>query len=315
MKIQATTKNIGTRLDVFLTSKLDYSRAQVAKMIKDGIITSDTPIKASQHLKGTEKLHIILPSQPKSSALTPQNIPLDILYNDEHIVVINKPKALSVHPGAGIKDGTLCNALLYHFPNMEINHEQRPGLVHRLDKDTSGVMVIALTTKALTKLSDDFKDRKVEKIYHAWCYGEIEHQSFSLKTGHIRHPYNRLRFLTNIAAPKSSTTNIRMAHTDFKVLLKNQGISKIEAKLHTGRTHQIRAHLADIGHPLLGDLLYGGQRQLGRNANKRLKETIAQLNGQALHARKLYFKHPISNKNMEFIAEVPEETCVLDKYL
>lgn len=314
VEIVAGPENKGERVDQFLTKKLpEHSRSAISKLIKTGFISRvDAPIKASQLITGTEIFLVTKPEQ-EPWFMVAQNIPLEILYNDEHIAVINKPAGLVVHPGAGVKDGTLCNALLYHFPEIAIGDTTRPGIVHRLDKETSGLMVIAKTERALRSLSEDFKERRVTKIYRAFCIGEFFETSFELKTGHVRHPFHRLKFLTKLPVSKIARSEVRTAHTSFTVLRSAFGMASVKATLHTGRTHQIRAHLADIDHPLLGDELYGGKRPFPK-APDELKDAIACLTGQALHAESLSFVHPITKERIDVNAPLPASLEKIDRY-
>lgn len=310
---QASSEDAGTRLDVCLSGKfLAYSRAQIAKFIKSGAIRVNEQLaKPSMNLLGSELISLVAPAAKKSS-LEACPLPLEIIYSDEVIAVINKAAGLIVHPGAGVSQGTLCHALLYHFPHMAIGNEERPGIVHRLDKDTSGAMVIAKTHEAHAFLSAEFKDRKVEKIYKAWCFGELAQPKIELKTGHVRHPYNRLKFFTGLQAPHVLGKGVRLAHTSIALVHKRYGLSQVEASLHTGRTHQIRAHLADIGHPLLGDKIYGGTRTWPSSTDPELVLAVASLKGQALHASSLSFRHPLTKERLCFEAPLPAHLALLE---
>lgn len=315
--ISANDEDKGMRLDVFLCQKYpDQSRSQIAAWIKEGLVCLGDKklIKASYKINGDENFVIRQKTCQAWASLEPQNIPLDFLYNDEHLAVINKPAALVVHPGAGIKDGTLCNALLHHFPQLKNSNQERPGLVHRLDKDTSGAILVAKNELSLRRLSEAFKERQVKKTYRAWACGEILEDFLELKTGHARHPFNPLRFFTNLPVPKS-VGPVRLAHSSVRVLHRKFGISAISVELHTGRTHQIRAHLADINHPLLKDALYGGNRALGKNITTDLQDLINQINGQALHAETLEFIHPNTKKPMIVKAPLPKLYEMLDEKL
>ncbi|MCA9507104.1 MAG: RluA family pseudouridine synthase [Myxococcales bacterium] len=314
--IKTEDKDAGMRVDVFLSAQCpDFSRAQIGQFIKDGLVTiNNRSIKASYKLMGGEPV-CMMPPPPEISHIEPQALPLDILYSDDEIAVINKPKGLVVHPGAGVKTGTLCHALLYHFPSMMAHNQERPGIVHRLDKDTSGVIVIAKTPHALRILSQDFKDRAVNKFYRAFAYGEMQSTRFDLKTGHARHPHNRLRFFTRLPVPKIASSNVRMAHSAFEVQAQKHGVCSLKVKLYTGRTHQIRAHLADMNHPLLGDHLYGGARSLNKLAPIELVKAIDLLCGQALHAETIEFSHPKTRKLMSFTAPLPSQLMAIENYL
>lgn len=316
LTIQADVSDQGQRIDAFLAKKLaPYSRAQVTRLIKAGLVTcGGSPIKSSQMVVAHADFIVVIP-KPAPSSLVPQNIALNILYSDEHIAVINKAKGMIVHPGAGVIDGTLCNALMYHFPDMNIGNEERPGIVHRLDKDTSGVMVVAKTHQAHQVLSDDFKERRVKKIYRAFCQGEIQKSRFSLITGHARHPHNRFKFSTKLETPQAGSSHVRLAHTDCVVLGRKFSITEVHCELHTGRTHQIRAHLADIGHPLLGDELYGGRRILSSSVPVELRNLVGQLQGQALYAEILEFAHPVTQEKLSFTAPLPEHMAALSMHL
>jgi 23S rRNA pseudouridine1911/1915/1917 synthase len=274
IEVTASLYDAGMRTDAFLAKKLTLSRAQISTLIKAGhVMASGKIIKPSQLVLGKETFLVVFPKK-EGGKLSAQAIPLDVLFSDAHLIIINKPVGLVVHPGAGAKDNTLCNALLFHFPDMEVGNTERPGIVHRLDKGTSGIMVIAKTHMVHQKLGDDFKHRRIKKIYRAFCFGEIVETKFDLVTGHMRHPYNRLKFFTKIAAPKIPSANVRLAHTSFEVVSKAYGISQLKAILHTGRTHQIRAHLSDNDHPLLGDELYGGKRLLSKLVPDNLAHAI-----------------------------------------
>lgn len=307
LKITATLENAGERVDQFLAHGLNLSRSHIQFLINSEAVQSvNNKVSASRRVKAGEIFEVQLP-QLKPSELTPQNLVLDILYADEDIIVINKPAGMVVHPSPGHADNTLVNALLYHYPDMVITHEQRPGIVHRLDKETSGAMVCARNNAALENLMQSFRDRRVEKIYRAFCWGQFDKSAFDLKTGHKRHTSDRKRYTTKIKAPQDeiAANGNRLAHSHFEVMQSKQKISELRVQLFTGRTHQIRAQLADIGHPLLLDQLYGGVKNLGTLSNSALKTAIAQLTRHALHSERLSFKHPRSGEQLSFIAPLP----------
>jgi 23S rRNA pseudouridine1911/1915/1917 synthase len=287
--------DIGKRADQFLLKYLfPMSRAQIKKLFDDNKITKNNKIiKASIKVKLNDIICVAI-IESKISQVLPENIALNIIYSDDYLAIINKPQGLLVHPGAGQKDGTLLNALLYHFPELQESDLDRPGIVHRLDKDSSGLMLIAKNKEVHGTLSALFKNREVKKVYRLFCHGIFDKTSFEIKSGHVRHPRHRLRFFTGLPAPLAAKSKVRFAHTAFRVLRSRAGMSEVKADLHTGRTHQIRAHLADIGHPLVGDLLYGG------------KALFDGQKGQALHAETLGFQHPISKTYMEFTAPLPD---------
>lgn len=302
-----STEEAGQRLDSCLVSRLsDYSRAQVASFIKIGAIrVYGEKSKPSLTVKGLENVSFELP-EPVKSNLIPQDLPLDIIYSDQEIAVINKPAGMVVHPGAGISSNTLCNALIFHFPTMTVGNCHRPGIVHRLDKDTSGLLVIAKTHEAHQFLSLEFKAKQVKKIYRAWCHNHFDVQKLDIKSGHRRHPKHPLKFFTNVAVPLREGSGIRFAHTGIEVLHQTCGIAELKVFLHTGRTHQIRAHMADNGHPLLGDTLYGGVKDLKKPYRHDFDEVLAKLRGQALHAEHLTFRHPKTKEIISFQAPLPE---------
>ena len=279
MLFTVTTADVGLRLDVFLSQQLpDISRARIQAWAK---LQGDKP---SRGVKSGEQIILKIP-EIKPSLLTAQDLPLEILYQDEDLLVINKPAGLVVHPGAGNPDNTLVNALLYHFPDLAIGDSNRPGIVHRLDKDTSGIMLIARHDKSHQVLSLAFKNREIRKIYRALCVGTFNQNKFILKTGHKRHPGNRKRYTTKHDSE-------RVAISQFEVLSTRDKITELRIEILTGRTHQIRAQLADIGHPILGDILYGGPK-------------IPDFNRHALHAEEIFFTHPISGQPMHFICQSP----------
>jgi len=310
---RALTTDAGLRLDACLRARLSgYSRAQIGKFIKEGAIRVNEQLsKPSMMLRGQETISFIVPDRTECF-MAAEDLALDIIYSDEAIAVINKAAGMVVHPGAGVRNNTLCNALLHHFPGMAVGNVDRPGIVHRLDKDTSGLMVIAKTHAAHQFLSAEFKAHRVTKIYQAWCWGQIDRPKIELRTGHIRHPYNPLRFFTGIKAPSAAQSGVRIAHTSIELIEAKLGISLVLATLHTGRTHQIRAHMADYGYPLLGDRLYGGARALSHSVNEKLASAIANLKGQALHAFKLSFVHPLSKELVSFTAPLPAHLAELE---
>lgn len=312
--IQAERHDAGLRLDSFLAQRLpEHTRAQLNKFIKNNLVSiNGQNTKPSLKLVGHEKVMLKVLAR-ENCGIVAQDLPLEIIFSDEHIAVINKAVGMVVHPGAGVIDNTLVNALLYAFPNMAVGGQDRPGIVHRLDKNTSGVMVIALTHQAHVALTNAFKRREVEKVYRAFCYGVPESEQFELRTGHVRHPHNRLRFFTRIPAPLSSESKVRLAHTSFRVNFSKYGVCDLSARLHTGRTHQIRAHLADINHPLLGDDVYAQPRNLPQDTPHELRDAIADLSGQALHAERLSFSHPNNNEKLTFCAPLPAHIVAIEQ--
>lgn len=274
------------RLDVFLSLKLgELTRAKVQKLIKKNLVNvSGRFEKASYKVKEGEKIEVIIP-ESKESEIIPESIPIKILYEDDYIMVIDKPSGMVVHPGAGVEMGTLVNALLYHRPEISnVGSEKRPGIVHRLDKETSGVMVVAKNDFSYNFLQREFKERRVEKEYIA-----IVRCNLKEKKGKIEIPIGRDR--KDRKKISGRTSKPREACTEYEVIKENGEIKMLAVRPKTGRTHQIRVHLKYIGCPILGDKKYGGP------SYKRL----------ALHSYSLSFIHPFTGKRVGFIAPLPED--------
>ncbi|QSZ28024.1 RluA family pseudouridine synthase [Aceticella autotrophica] len=279
--------DIGKRIDVFLASEMDYTRSYIKKLILEGLVlVNDDTVKPNYKLKENDKITVNIPEAEKID-IEPENIPLDILYEDEDIIVINKPQGMVVHPAPGNYSGTLVNALLYHCKNLSgINGVLRPGIVHRLDKDTSGVMVVAKNDKAHLSLASQIKDRKILKKYVAVVEGVIKEDEGYVEAPIGRHHADRKKMAV--------VEDGRYALTLYKVLERFKNNTYVEAVIKTGRTHQIRVHMAYIGHPIVGDTVYGYKKQKFN------------LKGQVLHARLLGIIHPAKNEYMEFEAPLPE---------
>jgi len=284
----------GLRVDILLSNKLALSRSSISKLAKDNnIFCNGKNIKPSYSLKSNDIIEIFIPS-PKVSPLEPIDQPLNILYQDSDIAVINKPPNLVVHQGAGVKLPTLVNLLLFHCKDLSgISGELRPGIVHRLDKETSGVMVIAKNDKSHVNLSSQFKNRVVSKTYLAIVHGQIKQESGNINLKIGRDKRNRLKISNN-------SSSLREAETDWRVIERFKKFTLIEAYPKTGRTHQIRVHLDSIGCPILGDKIYGSHKKV--NVLKNLK-----IDRHMLHAKKLEFLHPITNKNLSFTANPQDD--------
>jgi len=288
----------GQRLDVFLARVSGLSRARVQMLIEDGaaLVAGRTQKPRYPVRAGDLVLLTIPPTEPL--ALTPEPIPLDILYEDEHLLVLNKPAGLVVHPGAGRTTGTLVHALLAHCAHLPgIGGVERPGIVHRLDRDTSGVMVVAKTEAAHQSLSLQFKNRIVRKRYLALAHGEIPRETGRIEAAIGRRADDRTRMGVR-------SEGGRAARTAYRVLRRLPDMTLVELGLETGRTHQIRVHLAHIGHPVVGDRVYGGRR--ARRAWVPEESTRRQM----LHAWRLAFRHPISGAWLEFTAPPPPDFLV-----
>lgn len=285
----------GLRLDVFLSQKIkEQTRSQLKKKIEQNRATvCGTPRKSSFILSAGDQVEFIL-DLSEGEALFPENVPLKILYHDEHVIVLEKPSGMVVHPGAGRRHETLVNALLHHFPGIrEVGPEERPGIVHRLDKETSGLMVVALSERAYVELQRQFKQRLVEKIYLGLVWGKITKRDGTIRWPVGRHAKHGDRMSVKTKKP-------RTAETQFEVLRKFQGYTLLKIKPITGRTHQIRVHFAASGHPIVGDTRYG---------KKKAKLRTPRL---FLHAHRLGFFHPESQERLDFLSPLPIE---LEKFL
>lgn len=275
------------RLDVFLSEKLDKTRSAVKKLVDDGEITvGGNKVKAGRTLKIGEEIFVNIPD-PVKLDLEAENIPLDIIYQDKDIAIINKPQGMTVHAGNGTHGSTLVNALLYHLDSLSgINGVIRPGIVHRIDKDTSGLLVVAKNDAAHLSLSEQIKNKTCHRIYLALLEGTVKQNDGVIDTFIGRSDKNR----TMMAVKDSG----RRAVTHFKVLKRYKEFTFAEFKLETGRTHQIRVHCKYIGHPIVGDPVYGYEKQKFK------------LNGQLLHAWKLELTHPSTGERMSFEAPLPD---------
>jgi 23S rRNA pseudouridine1911/1915/1917 synthase len=288
----------GKRADVVFSRLLSgFTRSQIRRLIDERLILVEgKPIKPSKKLSGGETVSIkLLPPEPMETR--PQNIPLKVLYEDDDIVVVNKAAGISVHPGAGIKEGTLVNALLYRCKGLSgIGGKIRPGIVHRLDKDTSGVMVVAKNDFAHQALIGQFKSREVRKSYIALLLGKVKGDAGSFSSPIGRHPTNRIKMSSRAKTGKEALTL-------WKVIKRYEEATMVEAEPRTGRTHQIRVHFADNGYPLLGDRVYGPVKH-----KSDLLNTVARnLGRHALHASTIGFVHPTSEKRVEFHAPLPND--------
>jgi 23S rRNA pseudouridine1911/1915/1917 synthase len=278
------------RLDVFLSHKIkELSRSQVQKLIEEKkVLTNGKGSKSSYHLKSGDRVEIEYTSHsiPK---IKPENIPLKVIHSDDHILVVDKPSGLVVHPGAGVKSGTLVNALLHHFPDIEgIGPVERSGIIHRLDKETSGVMVVARSSKAHSSLQRQFKERAVEKVYIGLVWGRMPQKSGEMTWSLGRHPKHGGRISTKTKKP-------RAAKTQYCVEKELEKFTLLKIKPITGRTHQIRVHLAAAGHPVAGDNRYGRRKE--KIKSPRL----------FLHAAQISFHHPDSGKKVRFSSPLPED--------
>ena len=284
------------RLDVFLHEKLpEYSRSFLQKLIKDStVLINSKPAKMSHGVCEGENISLEIP-EPKLASNLPENIPLNIIYEDPYLLVIDKPSGMVVHPAAGNYTGTLVNALLYHCEDLSgIGGELRPGIVHRLDKETSGLMVVAKNDKAHIFLSSQLKERSLTREYLAIVRGVLP-----LNYGEFKKPLGR--HFSDRKKMSVHTRKGRSAFTKYYVLERFEKHSLVKVELQTGRTHQIRVHFQDFGFPVLGDKIYGG-----RLTEDEISSGI-KISRQALHARHIKFIHPSTNQQMEFTSELPED--------
>ncbi|MCR5536385.1 MAG: 23S rRNA pseudouridine(1911/1915/1917) synthase RluD [Succinivibrio sp.] len=291
----------GKRLDAALSSLCEeLSRSVLTEYIKDGRVSLNGAVvkKPSTQVSSGMELSVDLPELEPLDAV-PENLPLEIVYQDEDVLVINKPVNFVVHPGAGVKDGTVMNALLYHFPQTKVL--PRAGIVHRIDKDTSGLMVVALSELALNKLTKAISKHEVEREYEAIAEGLIT-SGGTIEANIGRDPHNR----TKMAVLPEGLG--REAVTHYRVMEQFRAHTLLRLRLETGRTHQIRVHLASLHHPLLGDPQYGGRRlKMLKDASEELNTCLHEFRHQALHAIALKFIHPVSGEEMQFEAPLPED--------
>ncbi|MDW7710314.1 MAG: RluA family pseudouridine synthase [Deferrisomatales bacterium] len=288
------------RLDRYLAgSGLPLTRSRIQKLMDEGRVTvNGLPARANLRLKGGERLRVEIPA-PAEAAARPEALPLDVLYEDPRLVVVAKPAGLVVHPAPGHPSGTLVNALLHRCEDLSgIGGVLRPGIVHRLDKDTSGLLVVAKDDDAHRNLQAQFQGRTVLKVYLAVVLGHLEGEgAVTRPVG--RHPTDRKKMAVD--APRA-----RPAVTRWRALQHLSGATLVEARIETGRTHQIRVHLASLGHPVVGDPVYGGARRARGMADAAVRRRLALETGQALHAWKLAFRHPGTAEPMTFEAPVPD---------
>ena len=283
-------KNVGLRLDRWLAEQCpDLSRSQLQNLIEAGSVTCNgSPLNKKDKLKAGQTILLTLPD-PQPIEAQPQNIPLDIVYEDDSLLVVNKPKGMVVHPAPGNPDGTMVNALLWHCAGRlsGIGGAIRPGIVHRIDKDTSGLLVVAKTDAAHQALTEQMSVHSIHRVYHAVVYGNLKEDTGFVEAPIGRDPKDRKKMAV-------TQQNSKYAYTSWQVLERFGNFTYIACKLKTGRTHQIRVHMASIGHPLAGDAVYGP------------KNCIRSLNGQCLHAKELGFVHPATGEWMQFDSSLPD---------
>jgi 23S rRNA pseudouridine1911/1915/1917 synthase len=303
ISLAVSESDAGGRLDAYLVAHIHgWSRARLQRLIEAGdVLVNSRLAKASYKVAANDEIEVELTSAPISN-FTPENIPLEIVFEDDHIIVVNKPAGLVVHPAAGVYSGTLANALAYHFQQLSNAGSMRPGIVHRLDKDTSGLLVVAKTESDHENLADQFRAREVFKSYVALVYGVVKQESGRIDQPIARDPRNRTRM--------AIVPGGRGAVSLYKVRRSYDAFSLLDVELKTGRTHQIRVHLAWLKHPVVGDELYSGGRD-NNVQDVQLRARIRKLNRQFLHAEQLGFRHPQTGEQLRFVAPLPEDLTKL----
>ncbi len=290
------------RLDRFLADQMGLSRTQAARLVADKLVSVDgKPARASRLLSRGERVSVQIPEHEPPRTIQPAAIPLTLLFEDDHLAVIDKPAGLVVHPAPGHWDDTLVNALVARGTTLSGGAAGRPGIVHRLDRDTSGVMLVAKTDLAHRKLSAAIAARRVRRSYAALVWGHLEADQVRIEASVARHPRDRKRM--------SISPEGRTARTDAAVVARFDVVDLLRLELHTGRTHQIRVHLEHLGHPIVGDPVYagGGSRRISGAARRRAELLERATPRQALHAAALAFRHPMSGAPLEFHAEWPAD--------
>ena len=288
--LTATSEDAGGRLDSYLAAGLAVSRSAAARLIEEGCVRlAGRVLPKNYRLAGGEELTADLPEEPEDAGLAAQDIPLDVVYEDEDVIVVNKPAGMVVHPAPGHADGTLVNALLHHCGDSlsGVGGEKRPGIVHRIDRDTSGLIIAAKNDAAHLGLSAQLADHTLARTYECLVVGNLREDSGTVDAPIGRHPADRKKMAV--------TARGRRAVTHWEVVARYPGVTHVRCRLETGRTHQIRVHMAHMGHPILGDTVYGA------------KKPVPGLTGQCLHAVGLRFIHPRTGEPVELHCELPEE--------
>ena len=304
------------RVDKFLMNFIENAtRSKLQQAAKAGnVLVNELPVKSNHKVKPNDIVRIVLAYPPAENLLVAEDIPLDIIYEDAAVMVVNKPAGMVVHPGHGNYSGTLVNGLIHHIENLPTNSNERPGLVHRIDKDTSGLLVVAKTEVAMANLSRQFFDRTTERLYYALVWGNVAEDEGRIEGNIGRSLKNRLQMAV---FPDGDFGKHAVTH--YKVLERLTYVTLVQCKLETGRTHQIRVHLKDIGHTLFNDERYGGNDILKGTTFTKYKQFVHNcfkvLPRQALHAKTLGFTHPTTGEFMRFNSEVPEDiNACLEKW-
>lgn len=300
---QASAAAVGTRLDLYLAHELDIARSRVRRWIDEGrILVDGNRARASRRLYGGEHLSLCAPP-PEPTSLVAEDDPLEVLYEDDQLVVVDKPAGLIVHPGAGQPSGTLANRLLGRYPELgTVGHSMRPGIVHRLDSGTSGVLVVARTAQAYQRLTQQFASRRIDKLYLALVFGRPNPAAGVIEAPLGRHPTLRTR--------RAVSPSGRPARTDYQTLASGDPVTLLLLRLHTGRTHQARVHCQHLGHPIVGDETYGGKAR-GRTYPAPTRKLFEDCDRPALHAWRLELTHPTTGERLRFSASPPRDLTEL----
>jgi 23S rRNA pseudouridine1911/1915/1917 synthase len=300
ISLKVAETDAGVRLDAYLAAQIEgWSRSRLQRLIdNEDVLVNAHAVKSSYKVSANDEVEVELTPSALAN-FTPENIPLDVVFEDDHVIVINKPAGLVVHPAAGVQSGTLANALAYHFQQLSTRAGTiRPGIVHRLDKDTSGLLVAAKTELSHENLADQFRAREVFKSYVALVYGVVKQDAGRIEQPIARDPRNRTRMaIVSGGRGALSLYTVRRSYDSFTL---------VDVEIKTGRTHQIRVHLSWLKHPIVGDELYAGGRD-NNVQDVRLRAQIRKLNRQFLHAEQLRFSHPKTAEPMEFVAPLPPE--------
>ncbi len=298
------------RIDKYLMNFIENAtRNKIQSAAKEGSIrVNGTPVKSNYKVRPLDEIKVLFAHPPHENLLVGEDMPIDVVYEDDDLLVVNKPAGIVVHPGHGNYSGTLINGLIFHFDNLPNNSSERPGLVHRIDKDTSGLLVVAKTEEAMAHLSNQFAKKTSEREYIAIVWGNLEDEEGTIDANIGRHPKNRLQ---NTVFFGDEADKGKTAVTHYKVLERLGYVTLVTCKLETGRTHQIRVHMKYIGHTLFNDSRYGGERILKGTTFTKYKQFVDNcfkiLPRQALHAKTLGFEHPKTGKWMSFTSETPED--------